>query len=168
MVSVTDLAATRWAAGASDAEVLAALGIGDVQHRCVKCGATDHGQPFAPGVGGLSLSRAGDVVVGATSDGPVGIDIERAGQPIDRGVVAHPSETADPLLLWVRKEALLKATGLGLAIAPESFWISEDGRISAIAGYDGPRLFVRDLQIDGYVAALATSCSPVGSQVSLD
>ena len=147
----------RWVAAATRAEALAALGIVEFGHRCLTCGSTEHGQPFAGGVGGLSLSRAGGLVLAAIADGPVGIDHEPIGSEVPREVVAHPSESGDALRLWVRKEAILKATGLGLQIDPTSFWIDEAGRPSPITGYDGPPLRVEDLDLDGFVAAIAQS-----------
>ncbi|HWU33428.1 MAG TPA: hypothetical protein VN108_11160 [Marmoricola sp.] len=147
----------RWVTASTREEALAALGIREVGHRCLTCGSTEHGQPFAEGVGGLSLSNAGGVVLAAIADGPVGIDHEPIGSEVPRSVVAHTSETADPLTLWVRKEAILKATGLGLQVDPTTFWIDENGRPSSIAGYDGPVIVVRDLEVDGYVSAIATT-----------
>lgn len=149
--------AVRWAVGGDDADVLAALGVAGIRHTCPTCGATDHGRPTADDGRALSRARCDGVVLAATGDGPLGVDVERIGTPAPAGVVAHPSETGDPLRLWVRKEALLKATGLGLLVAPESFWIGEDGRPSPIPSYDGPPLVVTDLPLPGLVAALATT-----------
>lgn len=145
-----------WVAASDRADALAALGIHEVAHRCQRCGSLDHGQPYADGVRGLSLSHAGGVTLAVRSEGPVGIDHEVLGTPLARDVVAHPSEDADALSLWVRKEAALKATGLGLQVDPASFWI-HDGRVGGLAGYDGPPLEVVDLEIEGFVAALAAA-----------
>lgn len=142
----------RWVSAATRAEALAALGIPDVEHRCVHCGSTEHGQP----VGNVSLSHAGGVTLAVHADGPIGIDHEPVGADVPRGVVAHPSESGDALSLWVRKEAVLKATGLGLQVDPRSFWLDTEGRPSPIQGYDGPPLVVVDLEINGFVAALAS------------
>lgn len=153
----------RWVLGDRRAEVLAELGVAAVTHECARCGATDHGRPRPLGAEGgdldlgLSLARAGDLVLAAVADGPVGVDLEPLGGAAAREVTMHPSERGDPLRAWVRKEALLKATGLGLLVAPESFWIGPDGRPSAIEGYDGPALVVRDLDVEGHRAALAVA-----------
>jgi len=144
-----------WVAAENRADALAALGIHGVEHRCARCGSTEHGQPLAEGVMGLSLSHAGGLTLAARADGPVGIDHEPLDADVPRGAVAHPSETGDPLWLWVRKEAVLKATGLGLQVDPSSFWIDEDGRPSPIAGYTGPPLEVVDLALEGFAAAVA-------------
>lgn len=146
----------RWVSAPTREEALAALGIRDVEHRCLTCGSTDHGQPSAEGRA-LSISKAEGLVLAALADGPVGIDHEPVGSDVPREVVAHPSETDDGLRIWVRKEAILKATGLGLQIDPKTFWIDEEGRPSVIAGYGGPSLKVADLELDGYVAAIATA-----------
>lgn len=146
-----------WVRASDRADALAALGIHDITHRCGRCGSTDHGRPIAEGVIGLSLSHAGGVTLAVKADGLVGIDHELEGKSVPRDVVAHPSETVDPLRLWVRKEAILKATGLALQVDPTSFWIDEEGRPSGIAGYDGPPLVVEDLELDRFVAALATT-----------
>lgn len=145
----------RWVAAPTRAEALAAGGIREVTHHCAHCGSADHGQPFAENVGGLSLSHAGGVTLVAIADGPVGIDHEAIGAAAPANVVAHPSETGDPLRLWVRKEAILKATGRGLRVDPTSFWIDAEGRPSALSGYEGPPLAVVDIHVDGFVAALA-------------
>ena len=146
----------RWIAASSRSEALAAFGIRAITHRCLHCGSENHGRPIADEVGGVSLSEAGGLTLAAIDDGPIGIDHEPIGSEVPREVVAHPSETADALRLWVRKEAILKATGLGLQIDPTSFWIDADGHPSPIAGYDGPSLTVADLELDGFVAAVAT------------
>lgn len=90
------------------------------------------------GVAWTSLSHAGGLLALAVgADGPVGVDIE----PASRGramediaaSVCHPQEwealaswpaqsRATALLeLWVRKEAALKAAGVGLEVPMESF-----------------------------------------------
>lgn len=141
----------RWVSAPTRAEALTALGIHHVAYRCVHCGSRQHGQP----VEHVSLSHAGGVTLAAVADGPIGIDHEPLGADISLQVVAHPSETGDALALWVRKEALLKATGLGLQVDPTSFWLDAAGRPSPIEGYAGPPLVVVDLEISGFVAALA-------------
>ena len=82
---------------------------------CRSCGSDRHGKPQvvvpsgAPTVH-LSLSRSGGrAVVAVTDAGPVGVDLERA-----------LAETSDDLVAWVRVESLLKATGHGLTIDPDT------------------------------------------------
>jgi 4'-phosphopantetheinyl transferase len=111
----------------------------------------------------LSLGRApGLVVVAVSTAGPVGVDVEpagRAGFPGFEDVAAHPQEEGrDPTLTWVRKEAVLKATGWGLAIDPRGVrlddgprLVSWDERLPAPA-----RCWLHDLPLThGYVGAVA-------------
>jgi 4'-phosphopantetheinyl transferase len=115
---------------------------------CRSCGRlADHGRPIALDGNGrpipqvfLSSSHSGPVVVAAASaDAPVGVDVETAAalrswlaadldgfdqltlSPAERAALARLEPTrANParLRLWVRKEAVLKAAGVGLAIEP--------------------------------------------------
>lgn len=101
------------------------------------------------------MSAAGGCHLAARADTPVGIDHERSDATVAAEVVMHPKDRGDPLRLWVRKEAILKVTGLGLDVDPRTFWVDRRGRASSIRGYDGPPVRVEDLRLDGYVAALA-------------
>lgn len=103
----------------------------------------ERGCPRLHGVAAhTSLSHAdGMVAVAVTTSGPVGVDIEprmrAAVMPeIARSVchgseaaairaLAEPARAAAMLALWVRKEALLKAAGIGLAVPMESFCAPE-------------------------------------------
>ncbi|WP_062378131.1 4'-phosphopantetheinyl transferase family protein [Demequina pelophila] len=104
-----------------------------IGRRCHSCGSRDHGAPFAAfegesAVPHLSISRAPGVVIAAACvRAPVGVDVEAAGTPLDPrladvalAAAERPRTTApgDLLRAWVRKEALLKATGAGLAVDP--------------------------------------------------
>src|SRR3546814_2137335 len=97
-----------------------------------------------------SLSHAeGLVAIAVSRTGPVGIDIEPASRARDMeaiaGRVCHPRELAEMaalsgaergrelLSLWVRKEALLKAAGIGMAIAMDRFEAPAD-RVLALPG----------------------------------
>lgn len=99
---------------------------------------TAHGQPCLPGSGyATSLSHSGNQVAIAVARATcIGIDIEqsppRAGMRDLIRVVCTPDEAdalhavaasmqdAALLALWTRKEALLKAFGVGLLTAPSS------------------------------------------------
>jgi 4'-phosphopantetheinyl transferase len=101
--------------------------------------ATPAGQPTLPGTGfGTSLSHAGDwVAVAVTGDALIGIDIEQLPSRVRLAdmveTICTPAEAARVmaldaasreralLALWTRKEALLKAFGLGLGVDPAGF-----------------------------------------------
>ncbi len=73
-----------------------------VARLCARCGSSAHGRPQVSGDAQVSISYATDLVAVAWSrSGPVGIDVERG----DR-------------LAWTRLEALLKASGAGIADHP--------------------------------------------------
>jgi 4'-phosphopantetheinyl transferase len=101
--------------------------------RCGRYGATNHGKPHLEVEPGLdfSLSRSGDVALLALARGRrVGVDVERpppgadlaavAAQALAPGertaIAALPPGERDAAILraWTRKEALLKAQGLGV------------------------------------------------------
>lgn len=139
---------------------------------------TEHGKPLlAVGSWQTSLSHTdGYLALAVTAGGPVGIDIERAARAGDlpeiAELVCHRSElgfagngqppSASRLLeLWVRKEALLKAAGVGLSRAMTGFSAPPGVELplSATAG-DSTQLQMLDAGPD-CVAALA---APPGSR----
>ena len=138
-----------------------------------------HGKPAVPGSGlEVSISHAGDrVVVAVTRVAPVGVDVEQVTRRVDvdsmsRQVLA-PAERAALAELpadgrlrgfftyWTRKEALLKATGEGLATPMTSVQVSGADEPAALRAYASrPELVghgtLLDLTAaDGYAAALA-------------
>lgn len=124
----------------------------------------EFGKPaFEPSLGiHFNLSHAGERVMAAVSDRPVGCDVERI-VPFDEGVAREcltdeelswigrqPSgserDTAF-LLLWVRKEAYVKAVGRGLGIDLKSF--------SVLPGQCPADWFFRDLDYpDGHLGCV--------------
>lgn len=121
---------------------------------CTLCGHPSHGKPRLPGSGiDFSLSHSGDrILLGVSSDGEVGVDVEQTGRSIDHlaRLVLHPDEPhvvgLDLLRVWVRKEAGLKATGRGLVFPMNQFTMA-DPPSDAI---------LHDIPADaGYVAATA-------------
>jgi 4'-phosphopantetheinyl transferase len=115
--------------------------------RTCRCGA-QHGKPVLPDGPGFSLSHAGDLVgVAVRPDGAVGLDVEqvRAVADLDAlaGHVRSPVErTRDGLCppaffrTWTRKEALLKATGEGLASPMTAITLAADGPV--VERWTGP------------------------------
>lgn len=121
------------------------------------------GKPaFKPALGiHFSLSHAGERVMAAVHDGPVGCDVERVG-PFD-GAVAREcltraeQESIECLTglekdrafarLWVRKEAYAKAVGRGFGVEPKLF--------AALPGAFPPGWSVDDLDFgDGYLGCV--------------
>lgn len=121
-----------------------------------------------------SLSHAGErAALALTATGPVGVDLEPADRARDMPEleerVAHPLErralpaAADArghalLRLWVRKEALLKAAGIGLELEMDRFQAPEGVALSLPGPVFGGRA-VRLQALDGgrgWVLALAS------------
>lgn len=125
--------------------------------RCTSCGGP-HGKPRLdePGVDlELSLSHSGTRVVVAVARGvPVGVDVEQTSPPAQE---APPVEVMlssrerqvweglaprerDPALFryWVRKEAVLKATGHGLAVSPGLLTVSGTDEPARLLDWAGP------------------------------
>lgn len=134
-----------------------------IGRRCGRCGSTSHGQPFVERDRvHVSLGRAPGLALAAVSTaGPVGVDVERVGVAAFPGfddVAVHPQEARrDPTHTWVRKEALLKATGWGLAVDPRTVWI-DDGRVVSWDSRlpDPGRCRLEDLPLTAaYVGAVA-------------
>jgi 4'-phosphopantetheinyl transferase len=137
-----------------------------------------HGKPVLShpvGAPEFSLSHSGSVALIAVSGtGAVGVDVEEARNDVDipglansvlseqeRGVL----RASDPALhralfyrAWVCKEAVLKACGAGLSIAPHRVTVLERGNASASRVELGGRSWrVRLLNLgkEGYFAAVA-------------
>jgi 4'-phosphopantetheinyl transferase len=162
----------------------------DVGRWCQRCGRLgDHGQPVpldAAGqpVAGMALSAthsAETILVAVSTPSPVGIDVEalaltRAWSDADRqafdriALSARERESLAPLSpaeadrsrlrAWVRKEAVLKATGLGLAVAPSALEFDQTTLIgwpAALDSFCSGGVTVTDLapQAEGVIAALA-------------
>ena len=141
----------------------------EVRRRCRNCGGP-HGRPELPRDGLFaSISHAGDwVTVALTDAGPVGVDIEpRAGGPY--GWLVHRmagSEEAsairgddDALVVWTRKEAVLKATGEGLATPLQEVVVAPPSEGAALLRHErrpGLSCQLTDMNLaDGYTGAVA-------------
>jgi 4'-phosphopantetheinyl transferase len=120
---------------------------------CGRCGGP-HGRPTVE-VGGragpeVSFAHAGDLVIVAVGPAPVGVDIEPMRADIAPG----------DLRTWVRKEAVLKATGHGLDVDPSLLEVGPPTSPPKLTGWHGPgrrpALRMADLEPEpGYLAAVA-------------
>lgn len=152
-----------------------------IDRRCPRCGAA-HGPPriVAPDSSWhLSASTAGTGgLLAMTAAGPVGVDVERlrpvraARRRADQVLVgaepravasAEPDRAGDALLgQWVRKEAVVKATGLGLPAGLRRYEVLDDDdpwhRVADRAAAPGPApgWWLEGATVPaGWVAALA-------------
>lgn len=120
-----------------------------------------------------SLSHAGGAAAIAISvRGPVGIDLEPAAraeqmpeiaarivhraEAAEFAALAMPQRSAALLALWVRKEALLKAAGIGLAREMDTFEAPAEVPLPAEHGPDGTDAVIHMLDAGAdWVAAVA-------------
>jgi 4'-phosphopantetheinyl transferase len=150
------------------------------ERTCATCGSHRHGKPTVAGHHDLSvsLSYAGGLAVVALSRaGEVGVDVEVVDDSDFEGfnvVTLDPSEapaldalTGEPLAraraqVWARKEAVLKASGHGLAVDPRQVVVSGPEQPAALLAWKGEQplgssvqLADVDLADTGHVAAVA-------------
>ncbi|MFD3531000.1 4'-phosphopantetheinyl transferase family protein [Streptomyces sp. NPDC058664] len=122
----------------------------EVVARCPDC-SRNHGKPELPGTGlQVSVSHSGSRVgVAVTRAGAVGIDVEEISASVSPAEllphVLGPLEPRTPAhatasgfhRMWTRKEAVLKATGLGLRVPLSEIGVSapeEDPRVLFLGG----------------------------------
>lgn len=149
-----------------------------IDRRCAHCGE-QHGAPRVLGHDvHVSVSHSGQQVAVAVATGaPVGVDVEQI-SAIDltelRSMLLAPTETASSpsefFQLWVRKEAVVKATGDGLGASLSDIAIGANGRVTA---YPGRLELVAQVQnltaAPGYAAAVALlTAGPVDLRVGGD
>ena len=159
---------------------------------CPRCGRS-HGRPVVVGPPAavrwhVSLSHSGlEVLVAATDVGPVGVDVETTAATMFEGFdgvaltcaerteverCAPAARARARAVYWARKEAVLKATGYGLAIDPAALEVSAPHLPAALTGWHADRPLVAPAQItdvpvdDDHVAAVAV-LSPVHCEVVL-
>ena len=135
------------------------------ERTCRRCGSTHHGKPrLADDLAGeagpvpFSLARAGDRIAVAVSDQPgleVGVDVERVPDPGDAVLAAAPEVLTTTELAtyrrldggwrghalavwWARKEAVLKAVGHGLAVAPSTIAVTAPDEAPAVIRWSAP------------------------------
>jgi len=149
-----------------------------IDRTCPQCGRPD-GRPRLADEAGVrfSVSHSGDLVVVAFAvDGAVGVDVERWDPlrgPEVAPVILSPAERADFDALptadqsraffryWVRKEAVLKATGDGLGVQLRDLTLSASDQPPRLVDWAGrpelpARVYLVDLPRDpGYAASLA-------------
>lgn len=117
---------------------------------CRLCGSgAAHGKPRLVGSPGVdfSIAHAGDLAVLAVTAGrEIGVDVESTvgrevvGPDLERALSEserrdfheHGGGYADFVVRWTRKEAVLKATGRGLAIHPSRVEVSGPNRPPAV------------------------------------
>ncbi|HEX8102424.1 MAG TPA: 4'-phosphopantetheinyl transferase superfamily protein [Solirubrobacteraceae bacterium] len=145
---------------------------------CATCDA-QHGPPRLVQPAGdinLSISHAGDVVGVAFLRGRrIGLDIEveRGGfdyeelidfacAPAERAALRRSGDAAPRafLELWTQKEAVLKALGVGLGVAPQRLVIRGPRSSPAVVGWPGEipqasRIALRPVTLDGAVCTVA-------------
>ncbi len=135
-------------------------------HHCPRCGAGEHGVPtlthqHTPVPLAVSVSRAaGIVIAGWGRLAGLGVDVESAGAAADVAldeVLLHPGESVPTDAVgrtqaWVRKEAALKAWGIGLSVEPSRVRLAAD---SATTDADPNAVDLVDLSVPGYQACVA-------------
>lgn len=156
-----------------------------LSYDCSLCGRP-HGRPVViePGASvgwHVSLSHTGcHVMVAATLAGPLGVDVERSAAVGFDGFDDVALTSAEQTVLqrcapaaqararavyWTRKEAVLKATGRGLAVDPCSLEVSAPHLPAALTAWlseDPPRgpVQITDVLLDeDHVAAVAVLAS---------
>ena len=126
----------------------------------------------------VSLSHSGEMTLVAIGEGcRVGVDVEVVR---DRGIAALPKHALTAverrelerrkaawlqtlLSYWTRKEAILKAAGVGLAVEPNLIELPPPGSTHVVAlpeKLGRPEAWcVREIALDGHVAAVAADAS---------
>lgn len=151
---------------------------------CANCGGA-HGKPRVRGTSlEMSISHSGQrVAVAFAWDVPVGVDIEdlvppradasliarvlSAEEQAALAAVADDEHNAAFLRYWTRKEAILKATGYGLAVDLQAVTVSAPGQPPRMTGWTADRPLERpvclsDLDLgEGHVAAVAVLGRPL-------
>ncbi|MGP3689734.1 4'-phosphopantetheinyl transferase family protein [Streptomyces sp. IBSNAI002] len=140
-----------------------------VDRSCPSCPG-QHGRPVLPGTGlHVSTSHSGVfVVVAATRAGPVGVDVEeepgglggdfRGAGTLGPEEAAGTSDAAGFVRCWARKEALLKAVGVGITVPLAEVDLGPPGEPPRLRRFPGSRpdqVFLADLPAaEGYAGAV--------------
>lgn len=128
----------------------------------------ERGKPCAAGSPPFSLSHSGDWALLAVGDCPLGADIERVDPRRVRALrrLCTPEEAAWAesdgeaparwFQLWTWKEAVMKATGLGLALPPHGICVlpfAEGAGVEAA----GARWFGGAAELEGYALGVCAA-----------
>jgi len=142
----------------------------------LRLGYGPHGKPFVASPvadARFSIARTKNVTIVATASGiELGADVEHVDRDVTQWAmwrhVLTPEETdglpadgaarrIELLRRWVRREALLKAAGVGLSVDPSSVRLGGAGDVVAVPSALGSReaWTIRDVDIGSCVAAVA-------------
>ncbi|MFG1921393.1 4'-phosphopantetheinyl transferase family protein [Cryptosporangium sp. NPDC048952] len=149
-----------------------------VTRSCPDCDRP-HGRPVLPVAGWeCSVSHSGDrVAVAIGRTGALGVDVEEVSQRDDAGlremVLAADERGDDFVTYWVRKEAVLKATGEGLRVSLTEIAVTAPDTEPALVRAHHPdlpsRTTLRTLTPgNGYRACLAALDAPSVTVTELD
>ncbi len=137
--------------------------------RTCTCGQP-HGKPRTTDGPAFSLTHASTVVGVAVHDRPVGLDVERVRPLADLPSIARfacstaetVADSAEFFRLWTRKEALLKATGAGLASPMTAITLGRNG-VCSWTGPDAPeeQVWLTDLAPSADHPAAAAGFGPL-------
>lgn len=132
------------------------------------------GKPSLAAAGGaaFSLSHGGDLAVLAVGDAALGVDAEPRGRSMQgyylAGVLtpeelaAHARGAQPFAWFWTRKEAVMKATGLGLRLSPARIDTLPDCLTA-----QGLRLHLQTRELAGHVVSLAAQTDEAAEAVYL-
>jgi 4'-phosphopantetheinyl transferase len=164
-----------------------------VDRSCLRCGA-QHGKPWLPAAPDvhLSVAHSGDCIAVAVARGtPIGVDVEavvQLGSALDillgatlaveeRAALAGRAEEERDrgfTTYWARKEAVLKATGDGLASPMEELVVSPPSEAPRVLHWAGHEALVGRLSLHavtpppGWCGALAVLGGPSTHVVECD
>jgi 4'-phosphopantetheinyl transferase len=138
---------------------------------CTRCGDPVHGRPrLVPELVHFSVARSERLAAVAVAPVAVGVDVEDAGRAVTAREIAPVLSAAerrwqgeDPLGLWVMKEAVGKAMGLGIVQAEAFSVVAEDDDLAgwrAVADPSGARWSVTRVDVPDAVLAVAVAGGP--------
>ncbi len=128
----------------------------------------ENGKPSLAGGGvHFNLSHSGDLAIVAVSDGDLGVDVEQI-RDFDYESIMPAANREEFFRAWTRKEARLKARGLGLGSPePEDLWVEDlelcDGYAGAVATISASPGEVRNLILRDFLKPASRSQSRISS-----